>query len=176
MKWSKLKSVTEQRFADSVRGRVELWTTAYRKPNSTKGRGWITINGDELVNFATPVTWRRFGAYFHESSNTDCLKHPAISDEERNDGNLAEDGEFSRFDLHLACWEMLSLSLEEALKCDNPLIKALAMLDARLGKRRLAELNETGEHPLVACFLRYRKNAEQVNSDHSNQCAARPPP
>lgn len=167
MKWSKLKSLTEERFAESVRRRVELWSTAYRKPDSTTGRGWITIDGEELVNFATPSSMLRFGAYFHESSDTECLKHRAISDAERSEGNIIEEGEFSRFDLHNACWSALNLSIEDARNSDNPLIRLLSVLDARTGRRKLAELKSAQEHPLVAALLDFRKQAEQISSSEN---------
>ena len=95
MRWSKLKKTVEDKFADSIKGKVELWSTAYRKPNSSTGRGWITIEGKELVNFATILSWVNFGGYFHESSDTPYWKHPAVKNEERNEGNLIEEGEFS---------------------------------------------------------------------------------
>lgn len=164
MKWSKLKSITEARFSPSVRGKVELWTTAYRIPNSTTGRGWITVEGEELVNFATLVSSRRFGAYYHESSSTDFLKHPAVKDNERTEGNVIEDGEFSRFDLHLACWDLISLSIENALQSENPLIRSLAVLDERCGKRRLDALADSTEHPLVAFFVQYRIAAADLTA------------
>jgi len=48
MMWSKLKQLTEDKFADSVKNRVEIFSTRYNKPNSSSGRGWITIDGLKL--------------------------------------------------------------------------------------------------------------------------------
>lgn len=39
MMWSKLKHLTEGKFADSVKNRVEIFSTRYNKPNSSTGRG-----------------------------------------------------------------------------------------------------------------------------------------
>jgi hypothetical protein len=63
MMWSKLKQLTEEKFADSVKNRVEIFSTRYNKPNSTAGRGWITIDGIEIVNFSTMKSGRNISMY-----------------------------------------------------------------------------------------------------------------
>lgn len=175
MKWTKLKSTIESRFAKSVRGRVEIWTTAYRKPDSVTGRGWITLDGEQIVNFGTALSWLKHGAYFHESSNTVCLKHPEVRAEERSPSNLIEEGEFSRFDLHLACWESLNMSIDDQLQSRNPLIRSLAVLDRRVGTRRLQKIDDEGEHPLVRFFIHLRRQTEPARPSqpvgHSPQSA-----
>jgi hypothetical protein len=105
MQWSKLKQSIEGKFADSIKGQVELFSTTYRKPNSNNGRGWITIGKNEIVNIATIKSWQNFGAYYHEATQTNCLTHAAVEANERIAGELIEEGEFSRFDLHNCCWE-----------------------------------------------------------------------
>src|SRR4051812_28421733 len=50
MKWSKLKQQVESMFAESVRGRVALWTTRYEKAHDRFGRSWITVDGREIVS------------------------------------------------------------------------------------------------------------------------------
>ncbi|NQT88950.1 hypothetical protein HQ560_19435, partial [bacterium] len=57
MKWSKLKSQVEGMFADSVRGRVRLHSTRYRKAHDQDGRAWITIDGREIVNMPHIFKW-----------------------------------------------------------------------------------------------------------------------
>jgi hypothetical protein len=47
-------------------------------------------------------------------------------------------------------------SIEENLGSRNVLARGLAMLDRRLGKRRIVALNMAGEHPLVAELHRVR--------------------
>ena len=44
MKWSQLKKRIEESFADSVRGRVEVWNTRYRRAHDDAGEAWITID------------------------------------------------------------------------------------------------------------------------------------
>jgi hypothetical protein len=57
----------------------------------------------------------------------------------------------------------LSLPVDAALASDSPLLRALAVLDARVGKRRLRELaSAPEEHPLVGALLRLRCAAEGI--------------
>jgi hypothetical protein len=54
--------------------------------------------------------------------------------------------------------EYPSLSLAEALESDDFVHRALAMLDRRLGQRRLASLElRADEHPLVSQLLEFRR-------------------
>lgn len=156
MKWSKLKQTIEDKFADAVKGRVELFSTRYNKPNSSTGRGWITIDGEQIVNFSTMKSGEIYRCVYHEATPTDCVTHPAVPDEQRTPGQLIEEGEFSRFDLHNCCFEYLNLTVEQGLAHESPLINLLAVLDKRLGKRRLPSLKDQKHHPLVRRMLDFR--------------------
>jgi hypothetical protein len=92
------------------------------------------------------------------------MKHPAVNDEDRNPENLIEDGEFSRFDLHNCCWAYLNLSIDEALHHESPLINMIAVLDKRLGKRRLTQLSINNFHPLAARLLKFRLEVEGIKN------------
>jgi hypothetical protein len=165
MKWSKLKSNIEGRFADSIRGRVELFSTRYNKPNSSTGRAWITIDSTEIANFSTMKSGQIYRCVYHEATPTDCVTHPAIKANERTPGTLIEDGEFSRFDLHNCCFAYLNLSVEDALAHPSPLINLLAVLDQRFGKRRLVNIDISKLHPLVRRLYEFRLQCEGVKID-----------
>ncbi len=157
MRWSKVKKLVEESFADTVRGRVAVYSTWYQ---CRCGRGWITIDGKEIVNLSTHAAWQRYDALYHESTKTIWRKHPPVPDEQRIAGNLAEKGEFSRFDLHEACWEYLHSSIHQSLSSDNPLLVSLAVLSAKVGKTRLALLAREELHPLPKALLQFRMQAE----------------
>ncbi|MCH2184101.1 MAG: hypothetical protein MK108_19050, partial [Mariniblastus sp.] len=57
MQWSKLRSQVEDLFADSVKGRVRLHSTRYRKMHDQQGRAWLTIDGEEIVNMTNLFEW-----------------------------------------------------------------------------------------------------------------------
>lgn len=164
MRWTKLKQKVESRFADSVRGRVQIGSTQYRKPRSEGGRGWIRVDGEEIANFSTVDSGQIHGSVFHETSAQDYPKHAGPKSEDRAEGNLVERGEFSRYDLHEACFTALNLGIDDALSSHHPLIQALAVLDRRLGKRRLRADDLHLEHPLPRFLLQLRRRAEGVST------------
>jgi hypothetical protein len=160
MRWSKLKQTIEDKFADCVKGRVEIFCTVYNKPNSSTGRGWMTIDGQEIANFSTIKSAANFGYFFHEATPTACMKHPAVKEEDRTPGLVTEEGEFSRYDLCECCFAYLNMTVEQGLAHNSPLINVLAVLDKRLGKRRLPLLKDQKLHPLVQKMLDLRLDAE----------------
>jgi hypothetical protein len=137
MRWSKVKKLVEDSFADCVKRRVKIYSTRYQ---CSCGRGWITIDGEELVDLSTMLSGLIYRCDFHESTNTPFAKHPAVANEDRTPSKLVEDREFSRFDLHIACWDYLHQSIKDSLASNNPLIKSLAVLHAKVGKGRLLKL------------------------------------
>ncbi|HZB44799.1 MAG TPA: hypothetical protein VE360_06130 [Pyrinomonadaceae bacterium] len=147
----------EETFAGSVRGRVKIHSTRY---DCSCGRGWITFDGEELVDLSTMLSGLIYRCQYHEATKTDCATHPAVPDEARVPGNLVEPGEFSRFDLHEACWEYVHSSVNDSLDSDNPLVVSLAALNAKVGKGRLSKLAERKLHPLTRALLEIRSRAE----------------
>ena len=104
------------------------------------GRAWITVDGDEIANFCTRAN-----------------ANAAVSSEPVPDGY----GEFSRQDAYDACWAFVhDLSIEAALSDDDPLVQCLAVLDTRVGKRRLQELVPANLHSLAQKLWRVRLVAE----------------
>ncbi len=145
MHWSKLKQQVEAMFADGVRGRVGLWTTRYHKAHDQFGRSWITIDGREVVNMSN---------YLACGTRT-ADGHP---------GCFAA-GIFAGYDLAIAMRVYLTLSIDQALASENPLIRGLAVLDRRAGKRRLARLHLASEAPLVAELLSFRLKADDRDDE-----------
>ena len=162
MKWSQLKKRVEDNLAEDMQGRVAFFTTAYRKPDSTTGRGWITVDGKEIVNFSTMDSGWVYSRYYNETTPENkkrCAVHPKVEAEERGADRLVEKGEFSRFDLHICMFESLSMSIEQMLEHESPIVQSLGILDRRTGKRRLAKLADLEDQtfdPLPAYFLELR--------------------
>jgi len=44
MKWSKLKKQIEDKFCESLKRRVELRSTRYRRAHDHDGKGWFTVD------------------------------------------------------------------------------------------------------------------------------------
>ncbi len=158
MRWSKVKKLVEDSFAEGIKNRVQIYSTHYQ---CSCGRGWITIDGKELVDLSTMLSSMIYRCAYHETTNTVFPKHSAVPDENRTPNKLTEYGEFSRFDLHIACFDYLHQSIKDSIESKNPLIKSLAVLNAKVGKGRLSEIAKQNLHPLTRALLNFRIEAER---------------
>lgn len=76
---------------------------------------------------------------------------------------LHEQGILTRAEFDDALWQSLSLSIDDALRSGDVVIRAFAMLDSRLGKRRLRTMHlSDDEHLLVRHFYDLRCEAEGI--------------
>ena len=148
MQWSRLKHLVEERLADSVRNRVAIHSARYG--TCTCGRAWLAVDGKEVANFCTRAYWNARGE--HVPSSVSLKKSAATP---------VAYGELSRQDAYRACWAFVhELSIDQALADKDPLVQTLAVLDARLGKRRLASLDASSLHPLAQKLYAFRVQAE----------------
>ncbi len=167
MRWSKLKSLVEERFASSVKNRMAVNSTAYG--NCSCGHAWVTLDKEVIANFCTRAFYNRslqdWGKMRYEKKRWvgDVPVPEYVSEKQSKKYGEMEYGELSRQDAYQACWEFVhELSIEEALESDDPLIQTLAVLDKRLGKRRLKGLKDEGFHPLSKRVLEVRKLNEGI--------------
>ena len=173
MQWSKLRSQVEDLFADSVKGRVRLHSTRYRRMHDQEGRAWITIDGEEIVNMPHIFEWlyqrnRRAAELtgVELSMNNWPDYAPKLRDAEKE---LHQESVFWQGDLGDAMFGYLHTSIDDILTSDDVLIRAIGMLDRRVGKRRLSTLAETIDHPLVRLLHVFRCDAEGMRTFHREQ-------
>lgn len=149
MSWSKLKSGMEGFLAEAVKGRIGLHHTNYRRPGcSGETREWITVDGEELINLTEKVQYVR-------SRLSDDGQHELVRQFE-----LESRWEAGRLEDAMAPYQ--ELSIEAVLTSADSVIRALGMLDRRLGKRRLARMDVTGETLLAKFFYLLRCGVEGV--------------
>ncbi|HEX8577633.1 MAG TPA: hypothetical protein VF677_15205 [Flavobacterium sp.] len=163
MVWSKIKKNVENKFSKKLNKKIQLYITSYGTDYDISdlfSRGWITVDGKEVVNFSTPESFYLNGSDYHFATPTNCAVSKETEFNERNSDKLSEKGEFSKFDLSHCCYAYLDLNIDEAINHKSPIINMLAILDKRLGKRRLLKLNEKEHHPLVRYFLNLRLESE----------------
>jgi hypothetical protein len=132
MAWSQLKAKIEERLAPTLAKRVSIHLTSYRGAVSEGGRGWLLVDQEEI---------------------------PLASIQPF--GSERAPGQHDEWSLHDALADYLNLALEDALTAEEPVHRALALLDRGLGRRRFERLQlTTGEHPLVLRLYRLRGEAE----------------
>lgn len=144
MQWSKLKSHVERFFCESIKGRVELFTTWYKCGGSPeRARGAIIVDKKEIFQ-----------------ANTDKW----IDLQRKMDKkDLWNKGIFNDLEFRESLREYLDLSIEDALVSENVLIRAIALIDRRVGKRTLSKIKmPENEHQLVKFMYNMRCETDGI--------------
>ena len=174
MRWSKLKSGLAELRAVSVAGRLAIHQARYRHSREELGRVWLTIDGNEIASFETARYARRHAELAAElfalRRDQSAGRAPGIVafNEVQSDAEeiLRRDGAYDDSRALADLEAYLSMSLEQALTSSTPLLRALAMTDRRLGKRRLRSLQVgSGEHELVRALYQLRCEAEGIATE-----------
>ncbi|MCC3860621.1 hypothetical protein [Pseudemcibacter aquimaris] len=156
MRWSKLKKRIEDNFAENIKSRISIHSTAYG--NCSCGHAWLTLDGKVIANFCTRAFFNRYPmGYGRGEMKLDNKKTNKYKDQ------FVEYGEMSRQNFYLACWEYIhKMGLDEALDSENCLIQSLAVLDKRLGKKRMNNLKKANLHRLARKLLLIRFNKDDL--------------
>ena len=131
--WSKTKQTLENRLPEDLKGRVKYQYDVYRDGSSeiqamsirVDGEVWFCTN-PKMYNIVYPVSWGGPGSLTLEE---------AIKKSGYVDNSWGEAMKYVHQFLNV-------LSIDEAIVSDNYFIRLLAMLDARLGKRRIRKIAE----------------------------------
>jgi hypothetical protein len=151
MRWSKLRALVIERFAPPLRGRLDIHSAAYG--NCSCGHAWLTLDGAVIANFCTRAHF--IADQLLPRANLDLIFTPADNPMYRRQFTVY--GERSRQQVYRTLWDFVhSTPIEEALASEDMLLQALAIADARIGKRRLAQLDAETLHPLCAYLLMLR--------------------
>ena len=171
MRWSRLRSLLAERLAPSVRARIDLHQARYRYTLEESGRVWVTVDGREVASFDTASYIARRDDVAAGIREANGLRpygvaggHPAyIEADAQAEDILRRAGEYDDYRALEDLEAYLSMAIEDALASPSPLLRALASVDERVGKRRLRALAaEGGHHPLVRALLTARCEAEKI--------------
>lgn len=157
MKWSKLKKLSEELLATSLKGRVKYHLTRYGPGISQHmTRGWVTFNGREILACSTIThvleSYRMTGNWY--------------SDDKSALDELHRQGIFTRDEYVEALEECVQGAVENLVQSENPLTRAIVLFDRRVGKRRLRQVVfDDDELQVVRDFYRIRCQGEGITSD-----------
>ena len=160
----------QERLAPALKGRIAFHQARYRQSREELGRIWIQLDGREIASFSTAPAVRRRRELTDELMDVSDLwgSSTAYGEADRTARELmTKAGEQSDYTAWDDLEEYLSLSIDAALSSSNPLIRAVAFADRRVGRRRLAK-HQPGsrEHALVREIYAARCAAEGIDLDH----------
>ena len=161
--WSSTrKKLEEDYLCPALRGRVRYFATTYSKCPDHEGRAAILVDGVEVLKSSyyeyAPAFWK-LQSELRRLEEADWREAAPKAGQ-----TVLEDGLFDQRDFYAAFQELDNQSIEASLASENPIVRIFALLDRRLGKRRLVALKETMEQELdwVRPFYFLRMEAEGV--------------
>ncbi|WP_152392897.1 SF0329 family protein [Paenibacillus guangzhouensis] len=184
MSWSKLKQHLESFLCPALYGRVEYRATSYRYLPDKAGLCYIAVDKKNVFNMSdiTLIKWYQTEL---EIKNDSDIQIP-ISNEEietvrkETKGNVPEDRlkviarnrkiseyakellsaqqSLSKSNFTVVAKKFLSISIEESIESNDILLNILALVDRRVGKKRILDMNEKMKlkHPIVQYFYELR--------------------
>ena len=149
VQWSKLKSQIKSLIAPELRDRIDFHLTGYRKSHDGADKVWITIDGKRVFSCKH---------YQREWAETALYQLGLKRDEVKS--VLAQTEIQGPRDFGDAMRDYLNMPVNEALKSSDPIVRAFAMVDRRVGKRTFAKLDLSNcDHGLVNAFYALRASA-----------------
>jgi hypothetical protein len=156
MQWSKIKTRMKMFICPELQDRVDFHMTRFREAHDQVGRAWVTIDGEEILDCSY---YRRHMAVWNEQQSLLKKSADKIGRKEylevyqtaidKADADFIFSSEFFRNVISA----YPDISIKDALNAENPLIKAFALIDRRLGKRTFEKIHlSESDHPLVRSF------------------------
>lgn len=188
MSWSKLKQQLEGFLSPALDGRVEYRAPGYRYLPDKSGICYITVDKKNILNMSdktNPIRWYQTEL---EIKNDPDIQIPITNDEieaVRKDtkGTVPEDrliviarsrkstehakelmaaqAALSKSNFTVVANKFLTTPIEESLESSDILLNVLALVDKRVGKKRILGMPEKMElkHPVVRYFYGLRRGA-----------------
>lgn len=134
--WSGLKKQLNEFICEELKNRIAYFLTRYHNVHNSYGRAAILLDGKELVCFS----WIEM---YHQDSDLDeQWENPDVRDFDNQELKAKWDMNKTYHDMDFlnAVTEFVNIPIDEALKSENYIIRIFAILDRRVGKRKLEEI------------------------------------
>lgn len=191
MAWSKTKQQLESFICDGLKGRVEYRSTAYKYASDKSGKCYITVDKKEVFAMSEKksiVTWYKLEQEIKKDSSiqvqvTDYeiqavrkelgdsipVDRLEVIAKNRKQSEVAKQimtaqVMLSKSDFYQAANGFLSSSIDNCINGNDIILNILALIDRRVGKKRLRDLRFSIEmkHPIVQYFYKLRCEVEGI--------------
>jgi len=187
MSWSKVKQQLESFLSSALYGRVEYRATGYRYLPDKAGICYIAVDKKNVFNMSDTTSSIRWYQTEQEIRNDPDIQIPINQDEidavrKETKGVVPEDrlkviarsrklsehakalfsaqSSLSKSNFTVAANKFLSTPIEESLESNDILLNIFALVDRRVGKKRIVNMTGTmkGKHPVVQYFYELRRS------------------
>ncbi|MCL2842383.1 MAG: hypothetical protein FWE28_02805 [Oscillospiraceae bacterium] len=167
--WSAMRKVLEQEnICDSLKGRIQYFKTNYRGAHDQTGRAAIRLDGKEIFqcdyfNFSEKYynAWHEFVWEREEKIRSHMYQ------ERHEQANLVATSQVGTHYFYNAFYAYHNNSIDKSIASPDAMVRLFAVLDKRVGKRRLEKLmSEVEKQPeWLQVFYKLRLEAEGIVSD-----------
>ncbi|MBP1744210.1 MAG: hypothetical protein H6Q58_1188 [Firmicutes bacterium] len=187
MIWSKMKQQLESFISPALAGRVEYRASSYRYRADKAGHCYLSVDKKEIFSMSEANAEIRWFKTEQEIKNDPDIQIPVSVDDieavrTSMKGNVPEErlaviardrkiadyakemlaaqAALSKSDFNAAANTFMSLSIEECLDSKDILLNVFALIDRRLGKKRILGMEEKMKlkHPAVQYFYELRRS------------------
>jgi len=140
--WSGIRKELESEYlAKSLQGHIQYYATTYSRSHDHEGRAAIRYDGKEIIKGCYWYNWTKAGQFPKDE------KYERRMREENAfmDDTALKLGVFDQRSFYAAFQEFDQQSIEKSLKSENLIVRIFAVLDRRVGKRRLLMMKDTIE-------------------------------
>ncbi|MDR2686692.1 MAG: hypothetical protein LBB75_02990 [Oscillospiraceae bacterium] len=160
--WAEVRKILEQdRLCDSLKGRVRYFATRYRGAHDQTGRVCVLVDGKEIINmpFETEI---KIYAEVNRRWPGSGKSRGQLEPEVRKD--FGEQGLYEAGDFKYALEEFLASDISLSLQSEILLVRMLAILDRRVGKRTLLKIKPAVDQlpEWLQFFYRLRLESENL--------------
>lgn len=162
--WSGIRAKLEDDYlADSLKGHIRYYCTSYSRSPDHEGRAAIYMDGQEVISGCYYNNWFKANEFPKDDKYNDRMDMEFAY----IDNTAVELGVFDQRCFYEAFNMFDNQPINESLISDNLLVRILAILDRRVGKRRLVRisLEKKDEDRVFNTFLEIRLRAENLIKD-----------
>lgn len=141
--WSGIRKKLETEYlARSLRGHIQYYATSYRQSPDQEGRAAIRYDGKEIIKGCYWNNWMKA----HLFPKDEKYERRMRVENAYMDDTALRLGVFDQRSFYRAFEEFDNQSIEKSLKSDDLIVRIMAVLDRRVGKRGLLLMKEKMEN------------------------------
>ncbi len=159
--WSGIRKKLESEYlAESLKGDISYFATSYSRSPDHEGRAAIRYKGKEIIKGCYYYNWTK-AAFFPKDEKYERRMREECA---YMDDTAIKLGVFDQICFYRAFKEFGNQSIERSLCSENLLVRIFAVLDKRVGKRKLISMKENieNEPDSIKEFFAIRMDAEGI--------------
>ncbi len=159
--WSGIRKKLESEYlAESLKGDISYFATYYSRSPDHEGRAAIRYKGKEIIKGCYYYNWTKAASFPKDEKYERRMREECAY----MDDTAIKLGVFDQICFYRAFKEFGNQSIERSLCSENLLVRIFAVLDKRVGKRKLISMKENieNEPDSIKEFFAIRMDAEGI--------------